>query len=31
MYFQSGDAGGVLATVPVLDGTLDYLTALAPR
>ncbi|KAA9107538.1 DNA modification methylase [Microbacterium rhizomatis] len=31
MYFQSGDLGGVLATVPVLDGTLDYLTALAPR
>ncbi|WP_375385565.1 DNA modification methylase [uncultured Microbacterium sp.] len=31
MYFQSGDAGGVLATVPVLNGSLDYLTELAPR
>ncbi len=31
MYFQSGSAGGVLATVPVLDGTLDYLTALVPK
>lgn len=29
-YFQSGDAGGELVSVPVLDGTLDYLTALAP-
>jgi hypothetical protein len=30
LYFQSGDAEGVLASVPVLDGALDYLTALAP-
>lgn len=29
-YFQSGDAEGELISVPVLDGTLDYLTALAP-
>ncbi len=30
MYFQSGDSEGVLFTVPVLDGSLDYLTDLAP-
>jgi hypothetical protein len=30
MYFQSGDAEGVLVTVPVLDGSLDYLADLAP-
>jgi len=30
MYFQSGDSDGVLFTVPVLDGSLDYLTDLAP-
>lgn len=29
-FFQSGDGEGVLVSVPVLDGTLDYLTALAP-
>lgn len=29
-FFQSGDAEGVLASVPVLDGSLDYLSALAP-
>ena len=29
-YFQSGEAEGELISVPVLDGTLDYLTALAP-
>ena len=29
-YFQSGDAEGVLVSVPVLDGTLDYLAPLAP-
>ena len=30
MYFQSGDGDGVLFTVPVLDGALDYLADLAP-
>lgn len=30
MYFQSGDGEGVLVTVPVLDGSLDYLAPLAP-
>ena len=30
MYFQSGDSEGVLFTVPVLDGALDYLADLAP-
>ena len=30
MYFQSGDSEGVLAAVPVLDGSLDYLADLAP-
>lgn len=30
MYFQSGDAEGVLVRVPVLDGSLDYLAPLAP-
>jgi hypothetical protein len=30
MYFQSGDAEGVMVTVPVLDGSLDYLADLAP-
>lgn len=29
-FFQSGDAEGELASVPVLDGTLDYLAPLAP-
>ena len=29
-YFQSGDAEGVLVSVPVLDGSLDYLAPLAP-
>jgi len=29
-YFQSGDAEGALVSVPVLDGTLDYLAPLAP-
>ena len=29
-FFQSGDAEGELASVPVLDGSLDYLSALAP-
>lgn len=29
-FFQSGDAEGSLASVPVLDGTLDYLAPLAP-
>ncbi len=29
-YFQSGDAEGVLVTVPVLDGGLDYLAPLVP-
>lgn len=29
-YFQSGDAEGELTSIPVLDGTLDYLSALAP-
>lgn len=29
-FFQSGDAEGTLASVPVLDGTLDYLAPLAP-
>lgn len=30
MFFQSGDSEGVLFTVPVLDGSLDYLADLAP-
>ena len=30
MYFQAGDAEGVLIQVPVLDGSLDYLASLAP-
>lgn len=30
VYFQSGDAEGVLEQIPVLDGTLDYLADLAP-
>ncbi|MCR2762567.1 DNA modification methylase [Microbacterium sp. zg.B48] len=30
MYFQSGDADGILFTVPVLDDSLDYLAGLAP-
>ena len=29
-YFQSGDAEGVLVTVPVLDGGLKYLEPLVP-
>ncbi|WP_194410935.1 DNA modification methylase [Microbacterium cremeum] len=29
-FFQSGDAAGELTSVPVLDGTLDYLAPLAP-
>ena len=29
-FFQSGDAEGVLVSVPVLDGSLDYLAPLAP-
>ena len=29
-YFQSGDSEGELTSVPVLDGTLDYLAPLAP-
>lgn len=29
-FFQSGDAEGELTTVPVLDGTLNYLAPLAP-
>ena len=29
-FFQSGDAEGVVVSVPVLDGTLDYLAPLAP-
>ena len=30
MFFQSGDADGVLFDVPVLDGSLDYFGALLP-
>ena len=30
MYFQSGESEGTLFTVPVLDGSLDYLADLAP-
>ena len=30
MYFQSGDAEGVLFDVPVLDGSLDYFGDLLP-
>lgn len=30
MYFQSGDAEGVLQQVPVLDGSLDYLAPYVP-
>ena len=30
VYFQSGDAEGVRVTVPVLDGTLDYLAPYVP-
>lgn len=30
IYFQSGDAEGVLWDVPVLDGSLEYLEELAP-
>ena len=29
-YFQSGDAEGVLVTIPVLDGQLPYLADLVP-
>ncbi|WP_426320877.1 DNA modification methylase [Microbacterium sp. E-13] len=29
-FFQSGEAEGQLVSVPVLDGTLDYLAPLAP-
>lgn len=29
-YFQSGDAEGALVSVPVLDGSLNYLAPLAP-
>lgn len=29
-YFVSGDADGTLVSVPILDGTLDYLAPLAP-
>ena len=29
-YFQSGDSEGALISVPVLDGTLDYLADLVP-
>ncbi|WP_349290468.1 DNA modification methylase [Microbacterium sp. 2FI] len=29
-YFQSGDGEGVLVSVPVLDGALDYLAPLVP-
>ncbi|MDY0910826.1 DNA modification methylase [Microbacterium sp. CFBP9034] len=30
-YFQSGDGEGVLVSVPVLDGELDYLAPLVPE
>jgi len=30
VYFQSGDSEGVEVAVPVLDGTLDYLSELVP-
>jgi len=30
VYFQSGDAEGVLISVPVLDGGLEYLAPLVP-
>lgn len=30
MYFQSGDAEGVTVAVPVLDGSLSYLSDLVP-
>jgi hypothetical protein len=30
VYFQSGDSEGVEVTVPVLDGTLDYLAEFTP-
>ena len=29
-FFQSGDSEGALVSVPVLDGSLDYLAPLAP-
>jgi hypothetical protein len=29
-FFQSGDAEGVIASIPVLDGSLSYLAPLAP-
>ncbi|MBD3942824.1 DNA modification methylase [Microbacterium sp. NEAU-LLC] len=29
-FFQSGDSEGALVSIPVLDGSLDYLSALAP-
>lgn len=31
VFFQSGDGEGALALVPVLDGSLDYLTDLVPE
>ena len=30
VYFQSADEAGALVDVPVLDGTLEYLSSLAP-
>jgi hypothetical protein len=30
VYFQSGDAQGVRVSVPILDGTLEYLAPLVP-
>ena len=30
VYFQSAEEAGVLVDVPVLDGTLEYLSSLAP-
>lgn len=30
IYFQSGDGDGARADIPVLDGSLDYLTDLVP-
>ncbi|GAA5207402.1 DNA modification methylase [Microbacterium kyungheense] len=29
-YFQSGDSDGALVSLPILDGSLDYLSAVAP-
>jgi len=30
VFFQSGDAEGVLSDIPVLDGNMDYLSTLVP-